>query len=101
MMGLAVVSFAGNPKAGKAEPSTATTKTTTAVLKWFHFTGDASNPSELSDPSLYEEETTPTCPSADNTYRCDIQILNDENNPDQPDLSQPVQDIRRRATAQD
>lgn len=94
LMGFAAASF--------AEVNLKSESTSTAVVKWFHFNGDASNPSDLSDPAKYSPAPSdmPTCPDNIEQYRCDIQILSQESNQDLPDLSQSVLEERTRENAQ-
>jgi hypothetical protein len=98
LMGAVTLTFAINPTS-ETKDSKSETKNTEVVVKWFHFTGDASVPSQLQDPANYDEETSPTCSSTSATYRCDIQIQTLEGDDTQPDLSQPILDSRKRATA--
>ncbi|WP_316835013.1 hypothetical protein [Pedobacter nutrimenti] len=100
LMLAAAISFANNPKETKeSTPSTATkSETKEVVTKWFHFTGNASIPGDLQNASLYAEESTPVCPTTPNTYRCDILIQVDPNDDSMPDLSQPIQQERKRSS---
>ena len=100
--GLATVSFAGNPKGETKDANTVTpteTKTKEIVSKWFHFTGNATLPADLQNEALYQEVSTPVCDATPRAYRCDILIQVDPSDDTMPDLSQPVQQERKRATA--
>jgi len=94
LMGAATFSFAESPKEAKDSPTS--TETTTGVVKWFHFNGSNSNPSDLTDPSKYTPEDAPTCSSQTEENRCDIKIMSQSTNQDLPDLSQSVLDERTR-----
>lgn len=95
LMLAAAVTFAGNPKGETKDANAAESKTNEVTTKWFHFVGNATT-SDIDDPSMYREEATPQCSTTPNTYRCDILIQTDPNDPSQPDLSQlPVQERKR------
>ncbi|WP_118975741.1 hypothetical protein [Taibaiella koreensis] len=99
MMGLSAAVFAGAPKGDAKDASSAKSETEAgAVVKWFHFTGDATDDDQLSDPSMYQAEDAPTCPDNNpQDYRCDIKILSNSTG-NQPDLSQSIQQTRTRVT---
>ena len=99
LMLAAAISFAGTPKGETKdanEPPSA--ENAGATVKWFHFTGDASDDDQLNDPSLYTSEASPTCPTNNpSDYRCDIKILSNASG-NQPDLSQTIQETRTQVT---
>lgn len=109
LLGLSTVAFAGNPKTNARTDAKTDAKTTVntenngqdeddAVVKWFHFSGNALSQTDLSNPSKYSPELAPTCSSTTETYRCDIKILSMAGDQNKPDLTQPIQDHRERAT---
>lgn len=99
LMALAIGAFAGTPKIEPKKTADAPTemKLESATVMWFHFNGDASDPTQVADPSKYQPEANPTCPNALPAYRCDIKILSNTAQT-QPDLSQPIQETRKRST---
>lgn len=68
------------------------------TAEWFHFTGDASDPDQVADPEMYVKQS-PVCSSTTLAYRCDILIEPQSGNPDLPDLTQNVQQERKRSSA--
>lgn len=98
LMGISAAASAGAPKGEtkdtKEIPSES--KASSPVVKWFHFTGDASDPDQINDPSLYTAEASPTCSSTTVQYRCDIQVLSNDDQTE-PDLSKTIQSTRYRS----
>lgn len=92
-LGATSFAFAGNPKTETKAASESTTENSTAIMRWYHFNGDATNPSDLTDPGKYTPVTGGlVCDETVKPYRCEIYILSQEANQDLPDLSQSVQD---------
>lgn len=96
-LGLAAVSFAGNPKSETKDANAAETKLQ-ADPQWFHFVGNAASPSDLNNPAKYMPSDAPECESQTLQYRCDILAEPSTSNVNQPNLS-TITAERKRSTA--